>query len=104
MLVDAWLGRRRINVEVSRIVPGALALGTWCDVLFTCTDSPDQVAAIEAVSPDATCGPHAECGGGNQGCVWDSSTPVDPSLYDQLCAVSVLADAPDRINCNVYFE
>lgn len=85
--------------------PYAIDVGSYCDELFTCTDSPDQTAAIEAVSPDATCGQAvAACGAGNLGCVWDSSTPVDQSLYDQLCAVSVLADAPDRINCNVYFE
>jgi hypothetical protein len=29
---------------------------------------------------------------------------VDQDLYDQLCAVSVLADPPERIDCNVYFD
>jgi len=84
--------------------PYAIDVGSWCDVLFTCVDSPDQVAAIEAVSPDARCDlPVDECGPNNLGCAWDQSQSVDQDLYDQLCDVSVLADPPARISCHVYF-
>lgn len=31
-LIDAWLGRRAADLEVTRVVPGALALGAWCEV------------------------------------------------------------------------
>ncbi len=85
--------------------PYAIDVGSWCDVLFTCAHSPAQVAEIEAVSPDAQCAlPVDECGPNELGCAWDASQPVDQDLYDQLCAVSVLADPPERISCNVYFE
>ena len=85
--------------------PYAINVGTYCDVLYACTTGPGQEAEIEAVSPDAACGlPVPECGAGNQGCVWDSTPPVDQDLYDQLCAVSVLTNPPHRVNCNVYFE
>jgi hypothetical protein len=84
--------------------PNAIDVSTWCDVLFTCVDTPDQVAAIQAVSPDAECDlPVADCGPNSLGCAWDASQPVDQDVYDQLCAVSVLTDAPERIDCNVYF-
>jgi len=85
--------------------PFAIDVGTFCDSLFACTDSPDQVAAIEAASSDAACDlPVSECGPGQQGCVWDTSGPVDQDLYDQLCAVSVITLPPDRIDCHVYFQ
>jgi hypothetical protein len=85
--------------------PYAIGVGTYCDSLFVCVDSPDQAAEIEAVSPEVACGVTVpECDPGHQACVWDSMWPVDQNLYDQLCAVSVLADPPDRINCVVYFE
>lgn len=85
--------------------PYAIDVGTYCDSLFACTDSPDQVAEIEAVSSDAACDlPVPECGADQQGCIWDTSGPVDQDLYDQLCAVSVIAAAPDRIDCHVYFD
>ena len=31
-LLDAWLARRAADLEVARLVPGALALGAWCEV------------------------------------------------------------------------
>ncbi len=84
--------------------PNSIDVGTWCDELFTCVDSPAQVAQIQAVSPDALCDPpEGNCGPNSLGCVWNSSLPVDLDLYDQLCAVSVVSDPPERINCHVYF-
>jgi hypothetical protein len=85
--------------------PDAISVGTWCDELFVCPTSAAQVTAIEAASPDVDCTtPVSSCPPGGPGCAWDASAEVDQDLYDQLCAVSVLADPPERIDCNVYFD
>lgn len=83
---------------------GAFGVGSHCDVLFTCPTSAAQIAAIEASSSDADCSqPVADCPPGGPGCTWGNSVDVGQDLYDQLCAVSVLPDAPDRIDCHIYF-
>jgi len=85
--------------------PHAIDVGTYCDSLIACVDNQDQAAAIESVAPDATCGEPVSTCPGQLGCVWDANIlEVDQNIYDQLCAVSVLADPPDRIDCHVYFE
>jgi len=83
--------------------PDAIDVGSYCDTLFVCPDSAAQQAAIEAVSPDANCvDPVTECGPNALGCSWGFGVEVTQSLYDQLCAVSVLADPPERVDCHVY--
>ncbi len=83
----------------------AIGVGTYCDVLYVCPTSAAQMAAMEAASPDVDCSePVSECPPGGMGCTWGHGVEVTQSLYDQLCAISVLPIAPERIDCNVYFD
>lgn len=82
--------------------PWGIEVGTFCDYIQVCADGPAQAAVIEQISASASCAlDEPACGPGGLACTYPMTT-VDQALFDELCAISVLPNAPDRINCRVY--
>jgi len=81
-----------------------LGVGDLCDELLFCA-SPDQAAAAQAVAPDVACeaSTGSMCDSGALLCRFPSDDPITETIYDEMCAVTVLESPPDFIQCQVYF-
>ena len=83
---------------------GPITVGAYCDDIVTCVDSAAAAADIEAAAPDFMCDESGaiDCqfrcwflgeGGGGE---------VDADVMEQVCAVSLLLDDPDMVECLIY--
>lgn len=81
-----------------------ITVGAYCDDIVACADSAAAAADIEAAAPDFMCDQNGavDCefrcwfrgeGGGGE---------VDADVMEQVCAVSLLLDDPDMVECFIY--
>lgn len=82
-----------------------LGAGDWCDELLFCATL-DQAVAAGEVAPDVTCDSPTmmSCAPGELECRFPTDTPITEAVYDEMCAVSVLENPPEIIQCQVYFD
>jgi hypothetical protein len=86
-------------------MPRGISVGSYCDTLFFCAEDPALQDAARDIAPDLECRPEGDFGcPEGPTCRWAPHLTVDEALYDQLCAISVLPNAPDAIRCAVYLE
>lgn len=84
--------------------PAELEPGTWCDEIIFCVGSQAERQAAEQAAPSVECsGTDPLCPQGDTLCTWNPDLPIDSDLYGEMCAVSVLPEPPDVIQCRVYF-
>ena len=84
---------------------GSAMSGGSCDVLFFCAEDPALQDAARDIAPELECGPDGDFGcPDGPTCRWDPHLTVDETLFDQLCTISVLPNAPDAIRCGVYLD
>jgi hypothetical protein len=90
----------------TRQVPngGPITVGAYCDDIVTCADDAAAAADIEAAAPDFMCEEtqSIDCrfrcwflGEGGSG-------EVDAGVMEEVCAVSLLLDDPDMVECLIY--
>ena len=83
---------------------GPITVGAYCDDIVTGADDAAAAADIEAAAPDFMCEELGaiDCrfrcwflgeGGGGE---------VDADVMEQVCAVSLLLDHPDMVECLIY--
>jgi len=83
---------------------GPITVGAYCDDITTCAHGAAAAADIEAAAPDFSCEEigSIDCefrcwflgeGGGGE---------VDADVMEQVCAVSLLLDDPDMVECFIY--
>jgi hypothetical protein len=92
--------------ERTRVVPGnePIEEGTFCDEVFACAGD-DQPAEIEAAAPGFVCEDDTGfgCSGGERVCRRDGGGgEVSPEDYEQICAITVLADPPAEVVCMIF--
>lgn len=76
--------------------------GDYCDDIQLCAASSSVVEAIGSIAPEFECesGP-GNCEPDETACVWTTPDSIERGEYQQLCAISVLEDAPTT-RCFVY--
>ena len=81
-----------------------ITVGAYCDDIVTCADDAAAAADIEAAAPDFMCDQAGDvdcafrCWFGGEG----GGGEVDADVMDQICAVSLLLDDPDLVECFIY--
>ncbi len=82
-----------------------LGVGDWCDDLVFCATAA-QAEAAQAVAPHLRCQVvFGDCDGGDHECSFRlTQNIIDETTLDEMCAVSVLPDPPDSIQCHRYYD
>lgn len=76
--------------------------GDYCDDIQLCAASSLVAEAIMSIAPGFDCEPGpGNCEPNEIPCVWNTPDNVDADEYEQLCAISVLEDAPIT-RCFIY--
>jgi hypothetical protein len=83
---------------------GPITVGAYCDDIVACVDDGAAAADIEAVASDFVCEAteaidcRFRCWFGGEG----GAGEVDADVMEQVCAVSLLLDDPDVVECFIY--
>jgi hypothetical protein len=71
--------------------------GDFCDGISACVKS-DVVPLVEQVVTATDCSPDASCGANASRCVLGFAGEVQPDLFEELCAATLIEDL-DAIEC-----
>lgn len=89
----------------TRVVPDGepIEVGSFCDEVLACVADADAAAALEAVAPGFACASGAGTSCGGFLCQRDGGGgEITQEDYEQICAITVLAEPPDEVVCMVF--